>query len=161
MILIWFFSLIFVLITYQLFMSCSFTIFLFWSVSNYQNVPINLLDHVIGCAPFIPDMVIVENSGTPFRNMISIYCGYYYYDLIPLFYPYIYYFLVCFHSQIYFRHKNNKQHRRDTTLHTGSTQWTQEQFEGNDNWWEKDLVSIGNRPILLWISWCSTVTNQF
>ena len=77
--------------------------------------------------------VIIGNRSTPFRNIIAIHCGYYYYDLINLTDFYTYYFILCFHDQSYFKHKNNKQHRRGTIWYNGSNQRRKEQFEGQEN----------------------------
>ena len=103
---------------------------------------------------------IVGNSGKPFQKVSVIYWNYYYHDSIYLTDFYAYYFILGFHDRIYVQHKNKKQHRRGTIWHTGSQYLTREKFEGQENHWEHYYFSVVNRPVVLWLSWSITVTNQ-
>ena len=56
--------------------------------------------------------------------------------------------------------KNNKEHKRVTTWHTSRVHWRQEFIEVQTYCGDRSYFSVGNRPLLLWISFPSTVTNQ-
>ena len=129
------------------------------SEAKHKNIPITLLGVVI-LYILLRHWVIIWNSGTPFQNVSYIYCNSYYYDLIHLTNFYTYYFPLGFHDQIYFQHKIDKQNRRGTIWHTRCEHWTRKQFKGQADCWKKDLFSVGNQPVLLWLSLSVTVTNH-
>ena len=103
---------------------------------------------------------IVWNISTPFQKVSDIYCSYYYYDFIYLaIFIIITYYWVSMLKYISST-KNKKQNRRGTICNTGCEHWTLEKIEVQANHWERDWFSVVNRPVLLWISWSGTVTNQ-
>ena len=117
-ILVGFISSIFIPITYQLFMSC----FIPNPSYNNRNKPSKITNIFIGncifLSSFILSLLIIGNSGTPFQKLSDICCNYYYHSLIHLTYFNTYYFLLGFHTRIYFQNKNRKQHSRRTICHT-------------------------------------------
>ena len=66
-----------------------------------------------------------------------------------------------FHDRIYFQHKHKKQHSRGTIWHIRYKHLTRKIFEGQADCWEWDWFYVGNRPILLWLSWSGTVTDKY
>ena len=97
---------------------------------------------------------IVGYIPTPGLKVSAISCKYYYYGWIHIT-DFSCYLLLGFHAFIFT--EKTEQHCLVIILNTGCERWTAGLSKGQDDCCKQDLFTVINRPVLLWLSFSSTV----
>ena len=131
------------------------------SVTNHQNVPIASLGVIVLYTPFIAIPVNCwEWWYTIFKGRCSIFQLWLsWFDSCDWFYTH--HFILGFHAQIYFQHMKKGNITEEAPYALPDPISDPENYLRLSNHEEWDCFSVGNRPEFLWLSWYSTVTNQY